>query len=352
MDPINLFDMEAEAQRRLPHDYWDWVAGGATDEITIRRNREAFEEISVRPRVMMDTTSRDLSTTMLGQRISFPVFASPAGTQWMAHPDGEVAVARGAGAAGTLMAVATGAHKTVEEVAAAASGPLWFQLYHFTDDVTEYMLPRVEAAGYSAVCLTVGGAGGRARERNIRNQYHPSQDVGWGDLDAVPQLRDQVDSLDRFASHGLTWKRIEWLRGLTDLPLVIKEILTAEDARRCVDHGASGVLVSNHGGRSFDTVQATIEALPAIVEAVGDEVEVYIDSGVRRGVDVLKALALGARAVGVGRPVFWGLAIDGEAGVIAMFDLLKAEFSRAMDICGCLSVDDIDESLVVLPNHR
>ncbi len=133
---------------------------------------------------------------------------------------------------------------------------------------------------------------------------------------------------------------------------MIKEILTAEDARRCVDHGASGVLVSNHGGRSFDTVQATIEALPAIVEAVGDEVEVYIDSGVRRGVDVLKALALGARAGGVGRPLFWGLAIDGEAGVLAMFDLLKAEFSRAMDICGCLSVGDIDESLVVLPNHR
>jgi isopentenyl diphosphate isomerase/L-lactate dehydrogenase-like FMN-dependent dehydrogenase len=155
-----------------------------------------------------------------------------------------------------------------------------------------------------------------------------------------------------FAIQGLTWKRIEWLRSLTNLPLVIKEILTAEDARRCVDHGASGIVVSNHGGRSFDTEQATIEALPAIVEEVGDEVEVYLDSGVRRGVDVVKALALGARAVGVGRPLFWGLAIDGESGVRTMFEILRDEFSRAMAICGCLSVDDIDKSLVALPSRH
>jgi isopentenyl diphosphate isomerase/L-lactate dehydrogenase-like FMN-dependent dehydrogenase len=350
MNPVNLFDMEAMAKQRLHHDYWDWIEGGSADEITIRRNREAFEEISVRPRVLVDTAGRDLSTTMLGQPISFPVFASPVGTLWLTHPDGEVGVARAASDVGTLMAVASGAHNTLEEVAAATSGPRWFQLYHFTDEVTEYIVPRAEALGYSAICLTVGGAGGRGgKERDARNNYRPSNDLGWGDLKDLPHLREQVS---RFIIRGLTWDRLEWLRSLSKLPLVVKEILTPEDARRCVDHGASAIVVSNHGGRSFDMEQATIEALPAIVGEVGDEIEVYLDSGVRRGTDVLKALALGARAVGVGRPLFWGLATDGEAGVRTMFEMLRDELSRAMAICGCLSVDDIDESLVVLPNRR
>ena len=350
MNAVSLYDLEAMAKLRMSHDYWDWVAGGAGDEITIRRNREAFDEISVRPRVLVDTNGRDPSTTMLGRKIDFPVFASPAGTQWVAHPDGALAVARAAGSVGTLMALATGSRYTVEEVAAAASGPIWFQLYHILDEVTEYLLPRVEAAGYAAVCLTVGGAGGRGKDRDVRNQYEPA--LGWGDLDPVPHLREKILAYDRFAYRGLTWKRIEWLRGLTNLPLVIKEILTAEDARRCVDHGASAIVVSNHGGRSFDTEQASIEALPAIVDEVGGEVEIYLDSGVRHGTDVLKALALGARAVGIGRPLFWGLAVDGAAGVRTAFEVLRDEFLRAMAVCGCMSVDDVDESLVVLPNRR
>ncbi len=270
----------------------------------------------------------------------------------MAHPDGEAAVAKGADAVGTLMMLATGAHKTIEEVRAATSGPLWFQLYHFIDEVTEYTLPKVEAAGYSAICLTVGGAGGRGKERDVRNAYTPSNDNGWGDLNSLPHLKEQVVTMDRFAYHGLTWKRLEWLRSLTNLPLVVKEILTPADARRCVDHGASAIVVSNHGGRSFDTEQATIEALLAIVDEVGGEIEVYLDSGIRRGTDVVKALAIGARAVGVGRPLFWGLAIDGADGVRTMFELIRDEFSRAMAVCGCLSVDVIDESLIVPPNRR
>lgn len=350
MNPANLFDLEAMAKLCMSRDYWDWVMGGAGDEITIRRNREAFEEISVRPRVLVDTTGRDTSTTMLGQKIDFPIFASPAGTQWVAHPDGALGVARAAGSVGTLMALATGSRYTVEEVAAAASGPIWYQHYHILDEVTEYILPRVEASGYDAICLTVGGAGGRGKDRDVRNQYEPA--LGWGDLKPVPHLLERVLAYDRFAYRGLTWERIEWLRGLTSLPLVIKEILTPEDARRCVDVGASAIVVSNHGGRSFDTEQASIEALPAIVDEVGDEIEIYLDSGVRRGSDVLKALALGARAVGVGRPMFWGLAVDGEAGARMVFEMLRDEFSRAMAICGCMSVDDIDESLVVLPYRR
>ena len=352
MNPISLFDMEAMAKQCLSHDYWDWIAGGATDEITIRRNREAFEEISVRPRVLVDVNGRDTSTTVLGHPIGFPIMAAPTGGQWFAHPEGEVAVARAADAVGTLMAVATGASRTLEEVAAATSGPLWFQLYHHDDEVTELLASKAKAAGYSAVCLTVGGAGHWGRERDLHNDFNPPLEHGWADLRDVPRLREKIFNLDRSTYHGLTWERLEWLRGLTGLPLVVKEILTAEDARRFVDHGADGIVVSNHGGRSFDTEQATIEALPAIVEAVGDQTEVYLDSGVRRGVDVLKALALGARAVLVGRPLFWGLAIDGEAGVRTMFEILRAEFDRAMAVCGCLSVDDIDESLVVLPARR
>ena len=350
MNPANLYDLEEMARLCMSRDYWDWVAGGAGDEITIRRNREAFDEIGVRPRVLVDTTGRDTSTTMLGKKVDFPVFASPADTQWIAHPDGALGVARAAGSVGALMALATGSRYTVEEVAAAATGPIWYQHYHILDEVTEYILPRVEAAGYDAVCLTVGGAGGRGRDRDVRNQYEPAP--GWGDLEPVPHMLERVLAYDRFAYCGLTWKRIEWLRGLTSLPLVIKEILTAEDARRCVDAGASAIVVSNHGGRSFDTEQASIEALPAIVDEVGGEVEIYLDSGVRRGSDALKALALGARAVGVGRPLFWGLAVGGESGARMVFEMLRDEFSRAMAICGCMSVDDIDESLVVLPHRR
>ena len=218
--------MEKSANLRMSHNYWDWVAGGAADEITIRRNRESFEEISIRTRVLVDTSNQDMSTTMLGQPVRFPIFASPTWFQWLAHPDGEVAVAAATGSLGTLMAVATAAHKTVEEVVAATAGPVWFQLYHFADALTEYMLPKAESAGCSAICLTVGGAGGKVKERDLRNNYVPSSELAWGDLKSEPDLIKQFEGLDRFAYHGLTWERIEWLRGLTSLPLVIKEVLT------------------------------------------------------------------------------------------------------------------------------
>lgn len=356
--PLTLFDLERLARERLATDYWHVVAGGAGDEITVRRNREAFDAIAVRPRFLADVTERDLSTIVLGHRISFPVMVPPAGTQVWAHPDGDVATARAAGACGTVMTVRAGAGKTVAEVRAATTGPLWYGIKHYPDEVTEYLLGRALEAGVQAVCITIAGPGmGAARHAPVRG-FSPSHDapirnyVGkWADLAGRPDLHDLVERMNDVSYPPLTGKRLEWIKGLTGLPLIVKEVMTAEDAARAVDHGADAVVVSNHGGRTFDGMQASIEALPEIAAAVGDRVEVYLDSGVRRGADVFKALALGARAVMVGRPVFWGLAIDGEAGVRTMFRILLAEFDTAMATCGCASVADIDERRVALPRR-
>ena len=354
--PLTLFDLERMARERLAADYWDIVAGGVGGELTMRRNREAFDAIAVRPRFLTDVTTRDLSTTVLGHRISFPVMVPPAGTQVWAHPDGDVATARAAGACGTVMSVRAGAGKTVAEVRAATTGPLWYGIKHYPDRVTEYLLERAMEAGVQAVCITIAGPGmGAARRPPVRG-LSPSHAAPirsyvdkWADLIDRPDLHDVVQNLEDVSYPPLTGKRLEWLKGLTGLPLIVKEVMTAEDAARAVDHGADAVVVSNHGGRTFDGMQASIEALPEVAAAVGDRAEVYLDSGVRRGTDVLKALALGARAVMVGRPVFWGLAVDGEAGVLTMFRILLSEFDTAMATCGCTAVADVDKRRVALP---
>ena len=354
--PLTLFDLERMARERLAADYWDIVAGGVGSELTMRRNREAFDAIAVRPRFLTDVTTRDLSTTVLGHRISFPVMVPPAGTQVWAHPDGDVATARAADACGTVMSVRAGAGKTVAEVRAATTGPLWYGIKHYPDRVTEYLLERAVEAGVQAVCITIAGPGmGAARRPPVRG-LSPSHAAPirsyvdkWADLSDRPDLHDVVQNLEDVSYPPLTGKRLEWLKGLTGLPLIVKEVMTAEDAARAVDHGADAVVVSNHGGRTFDGMQASIEALPEVAAAVGDRAEVYLDSGVRRGTDVLKALALGARAVMVGRPVFWGLAVDGEAGVRTMFRILLSEFDTAMATCGCTAVADVDGRRVALP---
>ena len=356
--PLNLYDLERLAEERLATDYWHVVAGGVGDEITIRRNREAFDAIAIRPRLLTDVTRRDLSTTVLGHRISFPVMVPPAGTQVWAHPDGDVATARACCAYGTVMSLRAGAGKTVAEVRKATTGPLWYGVKHYPDEVTEYLIGRAMEAGVQAICITIAGPGmGATRQPDVRG-FSPSHDapiqsyVGkWADLADRPDLAEMMENLDGVSYPPLDGKRLEWLKGLTGLPLIVKEVMTGEDALRAVDHGADAVVVSNHGGRTFDGMQASIEVLPEIAAAVGDRAEVYLDSGVRRGTDVLKALALGARAVMIGRPVFWGLAIDGEAGVRTMFQILKSEFDKAMAMCGCTSVADIDERRVVLPRR-
>ena len=349
MGPVSLFDMEAMAKLRMSHNVWDYVAGGAADEITVRRNRGAFDEIAINPRFLVDVNGRDLSTTVLGKKIDFPIMAAPAGGQWLAHPDGELAVARAAGAVGTLMALATGASRTIDEIAEAAAGPLWYQLYHFDDELTEFLVTSAESAGYSALCLTVDTPGPRRKERDARNDYQIRTDKAWANLRERSDLMEMITNRDTDRYLGLTWSRLKWLKSLTAMPLVVKGVLTVGDALLCIEHGVDGVVVSNHGGRTLDTAPASIEALPAIAEAVGDQIEVYLDSGVRRGTDVLKALALGARAVLVGRPLFWGLALDGEKGVRTMFEILRSEFDTALAFSGLTTVGEIDESLVTTP---
>jgi 4-hydroxymandelate oxidase len=356
MNAVSLFDLEAMAQQAMPHDLWDFVDAGAGDEVTLRKNRSAFEDITINPKFLVDVNDRDLSTTVLGEKISFPVMIAPAGGQRQVHPQGELATAQAAGAAGTLYALPTGSGYGIREVADVATGPLWFQLYHFNDDVTEYLVTQAKTAGYKAVCLTIDTPTSSPKERDVRNKMVMRREDHWGSLRDRPDLMElrEVGIPDMAdwsppGYTGLTWERLDWLRSLTGLPLVVKGLRTVEDAVLCAEHGVDGIVVSNHGGRQLDYTRGAIETLPSIAEAVGDSMEVYFDSGVRRGMDVVKALALGARAVLIGRPLFWGLAVDGEAGVGKVLEILRSEFDRAMAYCGRTSVSELDRSLVNLP---
>jgi 4-hydroxymandelate oxidase len=335
MEPVNLFEYETQAREKLQKNTFDYFAGGANDEKTLRDNHEAFDRIHLLPRVLVDVSQRDLSTIVLGQRLSFPVMVAPMALQRMAHPEGEVAAARAIGNAGTIMILSTLASSTIEEVAAAATGPLWFQLYFRDREMSKDLVQRAEKSGYKAICLTVDVPALGRRERDVRNQF-----MLLGAGSATGQQGPDA---------ALTWKDVEWLRSLTKLPIILKGVHRADDAIRAVEHGAAGIVVSNHGGRQLDTVPAGIEMLPEIAEAVGHHIEVYVDGGIRRGTDIVKALALGARAVLLGRPVLWGLTLDGEAGAQRVIELLRAEFDLAMALTGSRSVREVDRSLVRLP---
>jgi 4-hydroxymandelate oxidase len=349
--PVNIFEYEALAKAHLPQAEYDFIAGGATDEITLQRTRAVFEAIMLRPRMLVDISQRDLSTTVLGQRIEFPIMVDPAGHHGRAHPDAELATARAAGAMGTVMILSSGSTYTLEEVAKAAAGPIWFQQYLYKDrGLTTQMAQRAQEAGYRALCLTLDSTVRAKRERNIRNNYsnRPSpnyaglevQEMSWRFSSDAP--RGANDLIDRAA----TWPYLDWLAANTPLPLVVKGIMTGEDARLCVEHGVKGVIVSNHGARQLDTTFASIEVLPEVVEAVDGRLEVYLDGGIRRGTDVLKALALGARAVLIGRPLFWGLAVEGEPGLRAVLQMFRDELEMAMGMCGRPTIQSIDISLL------
>ena len=314
----------------------------------------AFDAIKLRPRVLVDVSHRDLSTAVLGQKISFPVMLAPTGTHQRAHPQGELASARAAGAAGTIMGLSTASSYSIEEVAEVATGPLWFQLYFFKNrELTQILMRRAQNAGYTAMVLTVDNLGARSREREYRYAYTLEYKrllknfVGM-ELPNLPTPENFTDSFDS----ALNWSDLTWIRSITPMPLVIKGIQTAEDARLCVEHGVNGLIVSNHGGHALEGTVGTIEMLPEVVNAVGDRVEVYLDGGIRRGRDVLKALALGAKAVFIGRPIFWGLSVDGEAGVRRVLDILRDELNVAMGLCGVTDVKKVDRSLVEEPNGR
>ncbi|EOD69265.1 alpha-hydroxy acid oxidase [Amycolatopsis vancoresmycina] len=334
-----IAEFEAAARERLDPAHYDYFAGGAQDEITLRENETAFQRLRLLPRVLRGGDKRDLSLTLLGAPSSMPILVAPTAFHRLAHPDGELATARAAARAGTIMIVSMAATTAIEDIAAAAPDlGLWFQLYLQPDlEFTEAIVRRAENAGVRAFVVTVDSPVLGRRERDDRNAFH---DLPPGL--AVENLRDIGENRSGgTASHvrdivmsALNWDHIAWLRSKTKLPVLIKGVLHAEDARLAVHHGVAGIVVSNHGGRQLDTVAATIDVLPEIAAAVGGAVPVLLDGGIRRGTDVVKALALGADAVGVGRPVVWGLAAGGREGVTQVLELLREDFDQALALCG------------------
>lgn len=358
VEPINIAEYEAMAYEKLPHDAWEYYIGGSDDELTLRANRDAFARIRLRPRVLVDVSHISLETTVLGAHVRTPLLVAPMAYHGFAHVECECETVRGVGAAGTLMTVSTMANRPLEEVAAAASGPLWFQLYVYRDrNVSEQLVRRAEAAGYRALVLTVDTPRLSRREREIRMGFGLPPHLHTANFEGAareqPGQTPGASGLAVYATalldSSLTWEALDWLRSVTSLPIVVKGVVTAEDAALAVEHGAQGIIVSNHGGRQLDGTVATIEALPEVVAAANGRVEVYLDGGIRRGTDALKALALGACAVLVGRPVLWGLAANGQQGVTRVLELLGAELELAMALAGAPSLAALTPALVRLP---
>lgn len=351
MQPINLFDYEALAGQRMAHIPWAWdyYQGGSEDEVSLRANRTAFEHLRLRPRMLVNVSTCDLRTSVLGTTVSMPILVAPTAGHGLAHPDAECATARAVQQAETLMVVSTQSTRSLEEIAQIGQCPRWFQLYIDSYRQAEHLVRRAEAAGYGALVLTVDTPRRGNRERDIRNnigQHLEAYSPSLGSGNASPLMESTSNGEETSIIDSLTWEILTWLRSITTLPILLKGILTAEDALLALEYGAAGIIVSNHGGRQLDGVVASIEALPEVVEAVAGRCEVYVDGGVRRGTDVLKALALGARAVLLGRPILWGLAVNGETGVHDVLQLLRAELELAMTLAGCPTLRSITRSLV------
>ena len=355
---INLFDYEREAERLIEPSHWGYIAGGANDEVTLGANRAAFDRILIRYRTMVDVTTRDLRTTVLGAAVSMPVLVAPTAMQKLAHADGECATARAARNAGTMMITSTTATTRLRDVIGASPGPMWFQLYLYQDrSKSRALIEDAVKAGYTGVVLTVDAPVLGRRERDIRlgftlPRHLTLENAEVAGMGVVPDANDDASGLMlHFRSlhdAAVTPKDIAWVREVAGLPVIVKGIVRGDDATRAVEHGAAGIVVSNHGGRQLDTAIPAITALPEVVEAVAGRAEVYVDGGIRRGTDVLKALALGARAVMVGRPVLWGLAVGGEAGVGAVLELLRQEVDLAMALAGARSISEVTRDLVVV----
>jgi 4-hydroxymandelate oxidase len=347
MEPINVYDFEEIMRVKLPKMANDYYASGANDEITLRENDVAYDRVQLRYRVLRDVSRRNLSTTVVKQPVSMPVLIAPTAFHGMAHPEGEIATTRAAGKAGTIMILSTLSTSSIEQVLETATGPVWFQLYVYKDrGTTAALVERAELAGCSALVLTVDAQIWGRRERDVRNRFRLPKGLSVKNL--MPAGKEQLprdvagSGLAAYVTSlfdpALSWKDVDWLCSITKLPVLIKGVVHPDDARQALDYGIAGVIVSNHGGRQLDTAPPTIEALPGVVEAVDGGLEVLIDGGIRRGTDVVKAIALGARAVAVGRPIIWGLCHAGENGVL--------QVDSAMGLCGCASVGEISRDLI------
>lgn len=329
---LTLDDYEAAAQSAFAPPAWAYVASGGADEHTLRRNRAAYAEIQLAPRVLNDVSRLDTRVRLLGQELAHPILLAPVAAQSLAHPEGEVEMARGALAARAGIVLSSYTSRRVEDVAAVGAVPLWFQLYIQEHDATRALVSHVVSRGCTALCVTVDTPHTGPRDRQARAGFEFPQ--------ALPYRTVEP------GNNPCTWEDIAWIRAAVDVPIMLKGILRPDDAELAVQHGAAAIVVSNHGGRNLDTVPATIEALPRVADRVAGRIPVLVDGGIRRGTDVLKAMALGATAVMIGRPYVYGLAIAGAAGVAATVDILRREFEQAMALCGVSSAAAITRDLI------
>ncbi|KAK1170708.1 hydroxyacid oxidase 1 [Acipenser oxyrinchus oxyrinchus] len=356
--PVCLNDFEEHAKRILPKAVYDYYRSGADEQQTLADNVAAFSRWRLYPRVLRDVSQIDLSVSVLGQRISMPVCVAATAMQRMAHPDGETATVRACRSAGTGMMLSSWATSSIEEVAESAPNSLrWLQLYIYKDrELTKSLVLRAERAGYKGIFVTVDTPYLGKRQNDVRNRFmlpshlrmanFESPDLSFSSKNGYGEDSGLAVYVAKAIDPTLKWEDIAWLKKLTKLPVVVKGILRADDAQEAVKYGVDGILVSNHGARQLDCVPATIDVLQEIVEAVEGRAEVFLDGGVRKGTDIMKALALGAKAVFVGRPVLWGLAYQGENGVNEVLELLRQELSLAVALTGCRTVNEIDKSIV------
>jgi isopentenyl diphosphate isomerase/L-lactate dehydrogenase-like FMN-dependent dehydrogenase len=351
----NVMEFEPIARTKMLKTAYDYIAGGVDDEWTLRRNREGFQRITFRPRMLVDVSKLDLSLDLFGSRIEMPILIAPTAGHQQAHPEGEVATVKGAGAAKTIMVVSSNSSFPIDKIGAAATGPFWFQLYAEPDnDGARERVERAQAAGAKAICWTVDGPYGSHRERLLRGRLAGGGPPGEGS--AQPGRRRTAAQPSPYKVQPLNVARLTWpflqnLKSWSKVPVLVKGILTVEDAKLAVENGASGIVVSNHGARYLDTAPSTIEVLPDIVEAVQGRIPVLIDGGFRRGTDVLKALAIGAKAVLVGRPPLFGLGAFGQTGVQRVMEMLQTELALAMGLSGKPNLAAIDRSLVRIEKY-
>jgi 4-hydroxymandelate oxidase len=351
---LNVSDYARAARAKLPRDASDYFEGGALDEVTLRENADGWTRLKLYYRVLAGVATRDLSTTVLGQSVSMPILVGPTAFHRLACEAGEIATARAAKAAGTLFVLSSLSNTAMESVFVHAASPRWFQLYIYKDrTITRELVQRAEAAGAEAIVLTVDAPGLGTRERDTRNSFRLPDGLVVENLAPLgkgnfPEV--QGSGLAAYArtnfKEDLGFDDLDWLCRSTRLPVVVKGVCRGDDARRAAELGARALVVSNHGGRQLDTAPATCEALPHVVEAAGDLCEIYVDGGIRRGSDVLKAVALGARAALVGRPVLWGLSVAGEEGALQVLEILRRELDEAMLLCGCSKLNTIDGTLL------
>lgn len=340
----SLGDYELAAHARLTEQAWAYFSGGSGDEITLRRNREALDAVQLMPRVLVDVENIDTTTSLLGHALKHPILLAPTSSHVLAHPDAEVATVKGAGMAGAIMVASTVSNRSIEEICAAASGPVWFQLYLLDDRVqAAAMIRRAEAAGARALVVTADNPFAYARNREER-QRGKMPLIPFGNLGIVAEPGGRISSRRRFK-----WDDLAWLKSITGLPIVLKGILNPDDADEAVRRGVAAIVVSNHGGRVLDTLPSTIEALPGVCRRIARRVPVLFDGGVRRGTDVLKALAIGADAVLIGRPTVFGLAVGGPEGVRDVVGILCKELEGAMAMSGRRRLSDIDATVLWRP---